>query len=321
MTRGALRAMRWTVVLGAGALGVTWAAAPPSVVQRPPPAASAAVQRVPTRAPARTQCARPAGTVPASWLELDPPTGLGAVTVWVCLRLPAAMALGSYNGQLTWDSTAARALDIASPPGGSRVANRFERGRVRFAGAAPAGFADGEVLRVRMSTLRPGVPVRLVLRWREVNAVDGRSLLSDLRVDSVARARRDARRTDVGRTDARRTDARRTDAGRAASGNPCKPGEVRLLSLAPDTVNLSSGDRGEVVATGCGFAALNAVEVGPATLRDVRSTGNGTRLAFVVPLVLPAPGEAPPMAMPRGRVPVRIVTPLGASNSLLLALR
>lgn len=285
MTRAARRALEWAAVLGAAAIGAAWAPAP---------------------ATGRTRCARPAELGAASWLELDPPTGLGAVTVWVCLRLPGTRAVGSYSGQLIWDSTVARAFDVASPPGGSRVANRLERGRIRFAGAAPSGFADGEVLRVRLRTLRRGVPVRLVLRWREVNAVDGHSVNNALRVDSIAPSCGDARRVDAAKT---------------GLTNRCKPGEVRLITLAPDTVDLSSGDRGDVVATGCGFAALNSVEVGPATLHDVRSTGNGARLAFVVPMELPAHGEVPPLAMPHGRVPVRVVTPRGASNSLLLVLR
>lgn len=308
--------MLWSAMVGAAALGAAWMSAP-GVVSSPivptpttvvgrssEVASSSVVQGAPVTR--RTRCVRPTGSGAGSWLDLEPLTGLGTVTAWVCLRLPGAMAVGSYRGELTWDSTVARVLDVASPPGGSRVANRHERGRVRFAGAAPSGFTDGEVLRVRLHTVRRGVPVRLVLRWKEVNAVDGHSLTSVLRVDSVAPFR---------------SDTRRVDAAQTVRTNRCTPGEVRLISLAPDTVDLSSGDRGEVVATGCGFAGLNAVEVGPATVREVRSTGNGSRLAFVVPMELPASGEAPPMAMPRGRVPVRVVTPRGASNSLPLVLR
>ncbi|MBI3569274.1 MAG: hypothetical protein HY084_13830 [Gemmatimonadetes bacterium] len=242
------------------------------------------------------RCARAADTVATSWVELDPPSGRGDVTARVCLR-PAVNgpAVGSYHGELTWDPAVARTLEAVSARGGSRVVNASERGRVRFAGASPAGFASGELLRVRLRTVRRGRPARIALMWREVNAADGRSLLAGLRVDSVAPW--------------------------PAIASACRPGELRLIGLSPDTVDLASGDRRPVVASGCGFAAGNTVSVGPATMRDVPSSANGTRLEFVVPLTLDATGEAPPMAMPPGRVLVHVTTPRGTSNALPLVLR
>jgi hypothetical protein len=92
---------------------------------------------------------------------------------------------------------------------------------------------------------------------------------------------------------------------RAATDTTCAPGVVRLFALAPDAVNLSSGDRTPVVVSGCGFGVRNTVDVGPAMLREIPSTGGGTRLSFVVSATLEAKGEVPPMMMPRGVCPSR----------------
>jgi len=268
-------------------------------------AALGAAAPVPARAQraattARSHCTRPADTTYASYLALDPPSARAStVTAWVCIATPTSGGtIGSYHGEVAWDSTAARALDARQLAPGAQATNINGRGVARFAGAFTRGFAGGELLRLRFRRLKSDRPVRLVLRWNDITFSDARAAL---RNDSLAPPR--------------------PDVVAAQSATTCRPSEVKLFTLAPDTFALSSGDRSAVMVRGCGFAAVNTVEVGPATLRGVRASKDGTELLFVVPQTLDATGEVPPMTMPRGNVTVRVVTAAGASNTLTLVLK
>lgn len=104
------------------------------------------------------------------------------VTVAVCVVLPKASAakVGSYHGELYYDSTTttvARVEKLSS--GGIRVENATLAGRVNFAGAAPAGFPAGPLVSVVLRT-RPGAPSRVRLKMIELNATDGTSLMKAL---------------------------------------------------------------------------------------------------------------------------------------------
>src|SRR5258708_3583449 len=73
------------------------------------------------------------------------------VSVAVCVILPKASAarIGSYHGELYFDSTTTRVASVERQPGGGmRVENTKLAGRVNFAGAAPAGFSSGALLNV-----------------------------------------------------------------------------------------------------------------------------------------------------------------------------
>ena len=104
---------------------------------------------------------------------------LATVTVCVVAR-SAAVRIGSYHGELLFDSSAVHVVRVEKPAGGMRVENATQPGRVNFAGAAPEGFAPGALVRVVLRIRPRGNAPALQLTMRELNAVDGKSLLSGL---------------------------------------------------------------------------------------------------------------------------------------------
>lgn len=113
------------------------------------------------------------------------------LTAAVCLHPPDAPArkVGSYHGELRFDSTQARVLRVEKPSGGGvRVENTNVPGVVKFAGADPTGFDSAQLLRVTLRLRRAGRSPQLRLRIIEMNATDGKSLLKDL-VTSAPAAR------------------------------------------------------------------------------------------------------------------------------------
>jgi hypothetical protein len=88
--------------------------------------------------------------------------------------------VGSYHGELHFDSTTARVARVEKASGGLRVENTKLAGRVNFAGAAPDGFESGTVLRVTLRLARAGAQPKLHLTMLEVNATDGHSLMNQL---------------------------------------------------------------------------------------------------------------------------------------------
>ena len=117
------------------------------------------------------------------------------VTAAVCVVPPKSSPtkVGSYHGELYFDSTAAKVLRVEKQPsgggmggmGGMRVENTRLPGQVNFAGAAPSGFAAGVVLRVVLRLRKPGTPPRLRLKMLELNAADGSSLMKQLVTSSL----------------------------------------------------------------------------------------------------------------------------------------
>ena len=95
-----------------------------------------------------------------------------------------------------------------------------------------------------------------------------------------------------------------------------------IARLAPDSVRVSPGAVVEVVVTGSGFVAgdpgENTVHFGPAVMRRVRASDDGTRLVFTIPDVITSGGEAPPSPVVPGPYPVHIETAHGSSNVLVL---
>jgi hypothetical protein len=123
------------------------------------------------------------------------------VTASICVLPPKSSTtkVGSYHGELYFDSTAARVLRVEKPRsgeagaggggggggGGLRVENTSLAGRVNFAGAAPSGFAPGALLNVLLRVKRPGAQLKLRLKMLELNATDGSSLMSRLVVTPI----------------------------------------------------------------------------------------------------------------------------------------
>ena len=112
------------------------------------------------------------------------------VTATVCvvpMRGMNALKIGSYHGELHFDSTAAVVARVVKPEGGVRVENATIRGQVNFAGAAPTGFPGRAlmtvVLRMRSASTKPAL--RLVIK--ELNTTDGQKLAQEVVVEGAPR--------------------------------------------------------------------------------------------------------------------------------------
>lgn len=109
------------------------------------------------------------------------------LTATVCVvpaRGSAPLKIGSYHGELHFDSSAV-VVRVDKPDGGVRVENASIAGQVNFAGAAPTGFPGRSlvtvVLKVGTATANPV----LRLRIRELNTTDGQKLSQDVVVEGV----------------------------------------------------------------------------------------------------------------------------------------
>jgi hypothetical protein len=133
--------------------------------------------------PADPCASTPAGASPKAFVAVAPARARDTVmTASVCVLPGAAAAakIGSYHGELRFDSTRARVLRVAKPAGGVRVENTGVSGVVKFAGAEPTGFAPGQLLSIVFRVRTPGPPPALQLKMIELNGTDGTSLLKHL---------------------------------------------------------------------------------------------------------------------------------------------
>jgi hypothetical protein len=128
---------------------------------------------------------RPTATVEA-WIAMAAPRPADTlVTAQVCIATrSAATKVGSYTGELRYDSTSVQVLKVERGAGGMRVENATRRGEVKFAGAAPNGFPEGAVMTLSLRVTRRGMKPALRLRFVELNAANGTSLLPQLVVHS-----------------------------------------------------------------------------------------------------------------------------------------
>jgi hypothetical protein len=126
--------------------------------------------------------ARPAAA-PRAVVVVPPGQGKDTlVRATVCI-VPAsgkAAAIGSYHGELHFDSTAATVVAVEKPAGGVRVENTTLKGQVNFAGAAPSGFPGRGLVTVVLKLRRAGSAPALRLTMKELNSTDGKSLMKEL---------------------------------------------------------------------------------------------------------------------------------------------
>ncbi|HEU4995391.1 MAG TPA: hypothetical protein VFT29_11260 [Gemmatimonadaceae bacterium] len=126
--------------------------------------------------------ARKPGASPQAFLVSQTRSRDTLVSVAVCVMLPKASAakVGSYHGELYFDSTTTTVARVEKQSSsGIRVENATLAGRVNFAGAAPSGFPAGPLVSVVLRT-RPGAAPRVRLKMIELNATDGTSLMKAL---------------------------------------------------------------------------------------------------------------------------------------------
>jgi hypothetical protein len=145
--------------------------------------ASMRLLAAPDTAPPASCAARKAGAAPEAFVAIAPARGRDTLMrASVCVVLPAGSRtmIGSYHGELHFDSSAVAAVRVQRIEGGMRVENTTIPGRVNFAGAAPAGFPQGTVVTVVMRLRKAGVQPPVELRMLELNATDGTNLLTHL---------------------------------------------------------------------------------------------------------------------------------------------
>lgn len=249
-------------------------------------------------------CDRPQRTMTIAYVAADAPARADTtITALVCLTAgTGASGIGSYHGELAYDTSAARVLSVRHPSDGARLENDRAPGVIAFVGASTSTFASGVQLTVRFRLKAPGRAPALVLRISELNDAAGHSLRPTLRVDSLSGPAPGA-------------------GGRATGRDSCATGVPFIRSIVPAQVNLSAGDMTPIEITGCAFATTNTLSIGPVTFDSVPSLDSGTRIRFVVPTVLRSTGEVPPRQMPRGTVDVVVTTARASSNHVQLVLK
>lgn len=99
------------------------------------------------------------------------------VVAVVCVRHASDVKIGSYLGDLMYDTTDVRVVDVTHPSGGMRAQNARDGGRIRFAGADPQGFTEGALLRATLRLRKPGRTPKFTLRMRELNSTGGANLM------------------------------------------------------------------------------------------------------------------------------------------------
>ena len=114
-----------------------------------------------------------------------PGDSLLTATVCVVTARASAAKIGSYHGELHFDSTAVRVVRVEKPAGGVRVENSTLRGQVNFAGAAPAGFPGRALVTVVLQVKPRAALPALRLTMKELNTTEGASLMKQLVVAGV----------------------------------------------------------------------------------------------------------------------------------------
>lgn len=143
-----------------------------------------------TAAPDPCAALEPGRTITARLVTArQTPGGGDTLTVTVCVvpqRGSAPLKIGSYHGELHFDSTATVVrVDKPEGGGGVRVENATIAGQVNFAGAAPTGFPGralvSVVLKLKGATARPMLRLQLM----ELNTTDGQQLSQNVVVEGA----------------------------------------------------------------------------------------------------------------------------------------
>ena len=146
--------------------------------------ATAMTLAAPDSVPPASCAARKAGTQAQAFVAVAPVAGardtMMTATVCVTLAVRSAQKIGSYHGELHFDSTAVRGVRVVKAEGGMRVENATQAGRVNFAGAAPTGFPEGALVKVVLRLRKAGQRPALTLEMKELNTVEGVDLMKQL---------------------------------------------------------------------------------------------------------------------------------------------
>jgi hypothetical protein len=198
----------------------------------------------------------------ATSLYLEPAArGASDTVMTVRLCLSSSKKLGSYMALLRFDPALMRPTHVVTR-GGVHATNLKTPGEVRIAGAAPSGFANGEVASM---TFKPGQQAtgHITLSVSEANTISGTSLLNDL----------------------------------AVVGWQQRGGAILapvIDSISPRAAELDGDRVTDLTIYGRGFAAReNLVLFGRAEIPGLMSEANGTVIRFSAPTVRAREGKVP----------------------------
>lgn len=205
-----------------------------------------------------------------------------------------APGIGSYLATIGYDSTVMRVARVETPAGMQAVNSRVA-GSIRIAGAAPGGFANGQLAIITFKPSKAVALGRLMLTVTEVNTPAGESILAVTRTDGWPVK---------------------------PPSKPVKAAKPVLDSITPRGGEVSPERVTDIVLHGRGFAASgNSVVFDGAEVTGLLSERGGTVIRFTAPTWIPARGSSPAHRVLPGPVEVRVKTASGSSNPLTFRVR
>lgn len=210
---------------------------------------------------AQAPCTRAPAKAKTSFFA-EPISGGAKDTVLVVrLCLASAKSVGSYMATITFDSTRMRVTRVDAPAG-MQATNAKTPGIVRIAGAAPAGFANGELARIGFSSARKAFD-RISVAVSEANSIAGISLLSETETAGWPRSVEAATRPVID-------------------------------SISPRMGEIDSDRVTDITIYGRGFAPVgNLVLFATAQVPGLMSEAGGTVIRFSAPSIRVSEGKAP----------------------------
>jgi hypothetical protein len=232
-------------------------------------------------------------TVLTVYLEADPVAARDSIVhVRLCLGGASQSArVRSFSARMRVDTAFGRIADVehlTSPEVYARADTNG--GAVLVAGASSSGIANGSLITVRVRLARLGTLPRLSIVLTELSDAQGMSLVT---------------RTSVIGLDAK-----------------CSGSDPALFEVLPPAASADPGAVLDLRIAGCGFSAdRNTVKFGDVTVRNIKSTDDGTRIRVVIPKEAHGGGEVPPMQMSAGEYDVTVNNGRGTSNAKRVTLR
>lgn len=199
--------------------------------------------------------------------------------------------VSSLSARIVVDTAFGRVVEVERTMGPSVVARAdTSAGTVLVAAASSGGLMEGTLLTFRIRLLRAGTLPKVSVVLTEMNAGTGSSV---------------ATRTSVIGLDAK-----------------CAGAQPAVFEVLPPAANADPGEVLDLRINGCGFSAdKNVVKFGDVTVRNIKSTDDGTHIRVVIPKEARSGGEVPPMQIGAGVYDVTVDNGRGTSNAKRVTLR
>lgn len=227
--------------------------------------------------------------------------------------IPPKSGVGSYQATLTFDSTAMRAVRVDATSG-MQATNITVPGLIKFAGAAPSGFARGLLATIAFKPSKGTALGKIRLTLIEANSIKGAPLLASSRVAGHPATDRtlgviETKATKPG------TILQRPSPSVATAIVP------HIDSISPSSGKIDPESVVEVALYGRGFAEGNVVLFDAATVERPVAEEGGTILRFIVPTMIPAHGNVQLHRVEAGRYSVKVQSASGTSNVVTFTVR